>query len=146
MLGTTLATQFREIAGQETPVVITMETLGEGESMPWEKRLMPLVVMLTLVFGGSLIPATSLVEEKQKRTLSAVITTSTSLAEIFVAKGLLGCANCHVDEPGDPCNQPGIGLKSASTHRIVIVRGDHGGDLWCHLRSFHQGYQHLVCH
>jgi ABC-2 type transport system permease protein len=90
MLGTTIATQLREIAGQEAPVVINMETLGEGESLPWEKRLMPLVVMMTLVFGGSLIPATSLVEEKQKRTLSAVITTSTSLAEIFVSKGLLG--------------------------------------------------------
>jgi ABC-2 type transport system permease protein len=90
MLGTTLATLFREISGQEAPVEITMITLGDGESMPWEQRLMPLVVMMTLVFGGSLIPATSIVEEKQKRTLTAVITASTSLSEILVAKGLLG--------------------------------------------------------
>lgn len=90
MLGTTIYNLFREIASQDSPVEITMETLGDGETIPWDERLIPLVVLMTLFMGGSMVPATSLVEEKQKRTLSAVVTASTSLVEIFAAKGLMG--------------------------------------------------------
>jgi ABC-2 type transport system permease protein len=89
-LGTTIYSLFREIAGQEAPVEITMQTLGDGESVPWEERLLPLVVLMTLFICGSIVPATSLVEEKQKRTLTAIATTSTSLVDVFTAKGLLG--------------------------------------------------------
>lgn len=37
-----------------------------------------------------MVPATSLVEEKQKQTLTALTTTPTSLEEVLLAKGLLG--------------------------------------------------------
>lgn len=91
-LGVTLAQQFRALAGQESPVTILSETLGDGASMPWEQRLLPFVVLMAVILGGTMVPATSLVEEKQKRTLTAVTTAATSLAELFTAKGLLGFA------------------------------------------------------
>jgi ABC-2 type transport system permease protein len=90
ILGTTVATALRDLAGQESPVTIITETLGDGENVPWEDRLLPFVVLMTIILGGSMIPATSLVEEKQKRTITAITTTSTSLGELFMAKGILG--------------------------------------------------------
>ncbi len=89
-LGVTLAQQFRELAGQESPVTIVSETLGDGVGLPWEQRLLPFIVLLTIMVGGMMVPATSLVEEKQKRTITAVTTAATSLEELFVAKGVLG--------------------------------------------------------
>lgn len=89
-LGVTLANQLRDLAGQTSPVTIVSETLGDGQSMPWEERLMPFVVLMSVILGGTMVPATSLVEEKQKRTITAVTTAATSLEELFVAKGLLG--------------------------------------------------------
>jgi ABC-2 type transport system permease protein len=89
-LGTAIAAELRALSGQESPVTIVTESLGDGESVPWEDRLMPFVVLMSIILGGSMVPATSLVEEKQKRTITAVTVTPTTLEELFVAKGLLG--------------------------------------------------------
>ena len=89
-LATAVVTMLRDLSGQQSPVTVISQTLGDGESIPWEERLMPFVVLLTIILGGSMVPATSLVEEKQKRTITAITTTSTSLGELFVAKATLG--------------------------------------------------------
>jgi ABC-2 type transport system permease protein len=89
-LGTTIASELRSLVGQESPVTIVTETLGDGQSIPWEERLLPFIVLMAVILGGTMVPATSLVEEKQKRTLTAVTTAATSLEEIFMAKGILG--------------------------------------------------------
>lgn len=89
-LGSAIASQLREITGEESPVEVLTETLGDGMSLPWEDRLLPLVVMMAIFLGGTMVPATSLVQEKQDRTITAVTTTSASLEEVFAAKGLLG--------------------------------------------------------
>jgi ABC-2 type transport system permease protein len=86
----TFTTLVRDIAGQEAPVEIATTVLGNGASVPWEKRLLPLIVLMAVILGGSMVPAALLVEEKQKRTLRALTTTSASLGEVFAAKGLLG--------------------------------------------------------
>jgi len=90
ILGATVIVWFREIAGQESPVDIVTITLGDVDSMSWEARLMPFVVLMTIILGAMMVPATSLVEEKQKRTLGALTITPMSLGEVFVAKGMLG--------------------------------------------------------
>ena len=87
---TALATLIREIAGQESPVELVTIVLGDGESLSWEERLLPFIVLMTIVFGGTMVPAASLVEEKQKRTLRALTTTPTSLGDVLLAKGLMG--------------------------------------------------------
>jgi ABC-2 type transport system permease protein len=90
ILGTTIVVLVREIAGQESPVEIVTTTLGDAESVPWEERLLPFIVLLAIVVGGSMVPATSLVDEKQKRTLGALTVTPASLGDVFLTKGLLG--------------------------------------------------------
>lgn len=81
---------IRQVARQETPVEIIETVLGEGVNIPWEKRLLPLMVLITILMGGTLIPSTSLVTEKMKHTLPALAVTPATMLEIFTAKGIVG--------------------------------------------------------
>lgn len=85
-----LTTLIRALTGKEMPVEIQTAIVGVAGSLPWEKRLLPIIVMMALLMGGGVVPAALLVDEKQKRTLRAVTTTSASLSEVFAAKGLMG--------------------------------------------------------
>lgn len=90
VLGALVTNLTREIAGQEVPLDLVMTTIGEGDVVPWEDRLLPLVVLISVVFGGILLPASSIVNEKEHRTLAAVTLTPTSLEDVYLAKGLMG--------------------------------------------------------
>ena len=90
LLGVTLVNVLRQATGLDAPVTIVTETLGDGESIPWEQRLLPFVVLMTIILGGMMLPAASLVQEKQNRTLTAVATAAVTLEEIFIAKGIIG--------------------------------------------------------
>ena len=81
---------IRQVAGQEVPVEIIQTVLGEGVNIPWEKRLLPLMVLITVLMGGTLIPSTALVTEKMKHTLPALAVTPATMLEIFTAKGIVG--------------------------------------------------------
>lgn len=86
----TLQDLIRELSGQEVPVDITINTLGEEVSVPWSDRLLPLLVLMAVFVGGMFLPATSMVTEKQKRTLEALTVTPATLQEVVLAKGILG--------------------------------------------------------
>jgi ABC-2 type transport system permease protein len=90
VLSATIANMIRDVAGQEVPVEIVTTTLGDAESIPWDDRILPIIVLMAIIFGGIMVPATSLVDEKQKRTLTALAITPASLGEIFLSKGLVG--------------------------------------------------------
>lgn len=81
---------IRDIIGEESPAEIVMIQLGDEAPLPWDQRLMPFLVLMTVLIGSIMIPATSVVEEKQNRTLSALTITPMSLGEVFIAKGLMG--------------------------------------------------------
>jgi len=85
----TLADLTRDLAGQEAPVTVRFTMLGK-EGVPWEDRMLPFIMLIAVVFGGAILPATSLVGEKQGRTLEALVVTPTSLGDVFLAKGLVG--------------------------------------------------------
>ena len=89
LLATTLVALIRDIAGQESPVEIRQQTLGE-QAASWEARLFPLIVLIAVALGGMLVPSSSLVEEKARRTLTALAITPTTLTEVLLAKGALG--------------------------------------------------------
>ena len=81
---------LRQIAGQESPVRIETTALGDADNVPWNDRLLPFVLLYGVMMGGSMVPASLLVDEKQKRTLTAVTVTPTTLAEVMTAKALVG--------------------------------------------------------
>ena len=90
ILGVTLADLLRGVTGVEPPVEIESVTLGTTLSIPWEDRLLPIIVLFAVLISGIMLSATSLINEKERRTLEALIVTPTSMAEVFAAKGLLG--------------------------------------------------------
>ncbi len=83
------ADAVRSAAGQEAPVDVETVLLGEP-GVPWEDRILPLVVLMAVTISGAILPATSLVTEKEKRTLTAVLVTPSSLSDVFVSKALMG--------------------------------------------------------
>jgi ABC-2 type transport system permease protein len=83
---------IREQAGAEVPVTINSIPLGDTSSVPWSDRLLPLTVLLAVFYGGMMLPAASIIHEKQRRTLEALNTTPTSITDIFTAKGVIGAA------------------------------------------------------
>ncbi len=85
-----VADWLRDVAGQQAPVSLTEQVLGETAPLSWQQRLLPLLVLMSVMFGGLMFPASSLVLEKQHRTLEALYVTPTLLTEIYLAKGLMG--------------------------------------------------------
>jgi ABC-2 type transport system permease protein len=81
---------IRELTGTPVPVNIESIPLGDKSSVPWSDRLLPLTVLLAVFYGGMMLPAASLIHEKQRRTLEALNITPTSITDIFTAKGFIG--------------------------------------------------------
>ena len=90
VLGVTMVDLIREIAGSPAPIDVETITVGEGESVPIVSRLLPMIVLMAVLIAGALTPATSLVEEKEKRTLTALLVTPTRLSDVLIGKGALG--------------------------------------------------------
>lgn len=90
ILQVTVADSLRKIAGQEAPVEIEAITMGDEEIIPWNDRLLPLIVLMAVFLSGLFLPATSVINEKEKKTIDALVITPTSVEEVFMAKGLLG--------------------------------------------------------
>jgi ABC-2 type transport system permease protein len=84
-----IAEALAEVAGLELPLQVEAVPLGAG-APSWSERLLPLLVIMTVILGGTMVPAALLVEEKQRRTLSALTTTPVTLGEVYTAKALLG--------------------------------------------------------
>ncbi|MFV1857984.1 MAG: ABC transporter permease [Anaerolineales bacterium] len=90
ILGTSILALFRDVAGYEPPVEIVTTTLGVAQTLPWADRLLPLIVLIAILIGGMMVPATSLAQERHDRTLVALTTTPTTLGDVLTAKGILG--------------------------------------------------------
>lgn len=81
---------IREIKGAVLPVDIEAIALGGTPSLPWNDRLLPLVILMAVFFGGMMIPASSLINEKNKHTLEALSVSPTTIGDIFITKGFIG--------------------------------------------------------
>jgi ABC-2 type transport system permease protein len=90
VLGAAFLYQARKVSGKKAPVDITAVSLGDKNSIPLKDRFLPIIVLLAIFISGFALPSTSLVEEKQKGTIGAVITTPATQHDIFIAKGLMG--------------------------------------------------------
>jgi len=80
----------RELTGVELPVKIESVPLGDASNLPWSDRLLPMTVLIAVFYGGMMLPASSLIHEKQRHTLEALNVTPTTISDIFTAKGIIG--------------------------------------------------------
>lgn len=87
---TTLGNIIRKIAGQELPLEIQSFSLGDESAIPAKERVFPLVVLISIFFGGLLIPSASLIEEKRKKTIDAISVSTTKMTEVMTAKIFTG--------------------------------------------------------
>jgi ABC-2 type transport system permease protein len=90
VIGLALNDAVRELTGVSLPVNIESVPLGDASSLPWSDRLLPMTVLIAVFYGGMMLPASSLIHEKQRRTLEALNVTPTTISDIFTAKGIIG--------------------------------------------------------
>jgi ABC-2 type transport system permease protein len=89
---TAVANAAAEIAGLDQTIQVRIVQLGQKEIKSLADQFLPVLILMTIILGGVMVPAISLIEEKQKRTLLAVATTPARLWEIFTAKAMMGIA------------------------------------------------------
>lgn len=80
---------IRDLEGSEAPVEVETVYFGEP-GLPVSIRLVPFLVFYALVMAGIWVPSSSLVEEKEKGTLTAMLVTSARINEVLAAKWLMG--------------------------------------------------------
>ena len=59
----------------EFPVQVASNQLGTANTATWAQRLLPLLLLMSIVLSGIFIPASSLIDKKVKKTLVALTTT-----------------------------------------------------------------------
>ncbi|MBU0956211.1 MAG: ABC transporter permease [Spirochaetes bacterium] len=81
---------LRSVEGRTPPVDVELLQLEEGDPIPLSVRFIPVLVLFAFVIAGLYTPASLLVEEKERKTLVAMLTTPANLSEVVMAKGFLG--------------------------------------------------------
>ena len=79
----------RGLAGTQLPVDVQVVPLGD-KGYDLVTRLLPMLMIYAVVIGGSFLPAMSIVQERETRTLDAVLATPASIHEVLAAKGIFG--------------------------------------------------------
>lgn len=90
VLAVTLIELVREVAGEPFDVNIETEVIGNGTSVPIEERLVPMLVLITVAFAAIFLPAASIIQERENRTVDAVLATPVKVGEFIAAKGMIG--------------------------------------------------------
>ncbi len=80
----------REVTGEPAPVVVDVITIGDAEAVPIASRMVPLLIMYAVAIAGAFVPAASIVQEKEKGTINAVLVTPTTVNDFLAAKAGLG--------------------------------------------------------
>ncbi len=90
LVSMTTLDMVRVVEGRTSPVTVSLIGAGEGDEQSLLQRLLPLVVLVALLVAGMFIPAFSLVEERERKTLDALLVTPAGLADVLVAKAVFG--------------------------------------------------------
>ena len=89
VLAVTTIDLIREVEGRTPPVDVEVVALGE-EGDPISVRLVPFITMYALLVAAVFLPSFSLADEREKRTLDALVVSPVRLGEVVVAKGIVG--------------------------------------------------------
>ena len=87
ILAVTTLDLVREIEGSEPPVTVVVTPVGNQDFVPISDRLLPTMVIYAVMIAAIFLPAASLVDEREKRTLDAVLVTPTRMSDVLVGKG-----------------------------------------------------------
>lgn len=90
ILAVTALDLIREVEGETPPVDVRINTMGESEALPISLRLIPFMVLFSLLISGVLVTAFGLVQERENKTLEAVLVTPIRFSEVLMAKAGIG--------------------------------------------------------
>lgn len=79
-----------KLSGAGTTLTIDVTRVGDADSLDWDERLLPLIMIIVVIIGGMIVPASSLIDEREKHTIRAILTTPIRLQEVFFAKATIG--------------------------------------------------------
>lgn len=80
----------REVAGSPAPLTVETVIVDDGPTVPLVDRIVPLLVLVAIAFAGIFLPASTIVQERESRTLHAVLVTPVRVTEIMLGKGIAG--------------------------------------------------------
>lgn len=90
ILAVTTLDLIRQVEGAVPSVDVRINTVGDGEALSISSRLIPLMALFALIIAGVFVPAFGLVEERENKTLDAVLVTPIRLSEVLAAKAGIG--------------------------------------------------------
>jgi len=90
ILAVTAADLIRDVAGIPAPIDVQVTAIGDAEVISIESRLVPLLAVMAVVMSGVFLPAAGLVEEKEAKTLDALLVTPARVFDVTAGKGAMG--------------------------------------------------------
>ncbi len=90
ILAVTTIDLIRSIAGQPSPTKVVTEVVGSGSAIPLSERLVPLLVFFAVALGGVFVPAASIIQEREAKTIDAMLMTPVGVGDAMAAKGIFG--------------------------------------------------------
>ena len=90
VLAVTSIDLVRELEGSPPPVQVITQVEGEGSRLPIRDLVVFGILLWPLLVCSTLVPGMLLVQEKENRTLQALLVTPTTVPEILAGKALLG--------------------------------------------------------
>lgn len=89
ILSVTAVDLIRGVAGQPAPITVETVIIGDGPAVPLIDRIVPMLVLLAVALSAVFLPAASIVQERENRTLTAVLITPAVVGEFVLAKGIV---------------------------------------------------------
>jgi len=90
VLAVTTLDIVRKVEGKVPPVEVEVRALGDAQTLSLSIRLLPMMILFALLIAGMFVTAFGVVDEREKKTLAAVLVTPVKLSEILAAKAGLG--------------------------------------------------------
>ena len=87
---TAIANVTATVAGLPNNVSVHIIQLGSGSASNLGEQMLPMLLLMTILLGGVMVTAISVIMEKEHSTLSALAVTPAHLPEVLAAKALLG--------------------------------------------------------
>jgi ABC-2 type transport system permease protein len=90
VLAVTAIDLVRSVEGRPAPVEVVTEVVGDGPGLPIEDLVVFGVLLWPLLVCSTLVPGLMLVQEREQRTLEAMLVTPTTMTEVLMGKAALG--------------------------------------------------------
>jgi len=89
IIGSAILDLVRGLTDSTGVVEVDLVVIGE-ESIDLSLRLLPLMVIMAVAIAGTMVTASSLVDEKESGTMDALLVTPLSVGETMLSKGVFG--------------------------------------------------------